>query len=97
MEHGVTAPEAKEQRYYVALGRACDGIVRCKDCDRLVTGAVYTRQKGACPCGNKRFAEVTTLSPWEWFRIRVGLIRFPYRREFLSEFPWREVMLWQSR
>ena len=73
-------------RYYTDLGFACDALLRCKDCQRLVTHDVLTAH-GCCPrCGTRRVVEITTLSPWEWVKIRLGLIQFPYRREFLREF-----------
>lgn len=85
MDHGVSAGSGKEQRYYTALGRACDALLRCKDCQTLVTAkALHTL--GCCTCGCKRVTEITTLSIWEWFKIRVGLLNFPYRAEFLREF-----------
>ncbi len=74
------------ERYYVALGQACDAIVRCKDCKRLITYAEIQRVH-ACPrCGNSRVSEVTTLRWWEWLKIRLGILDFPYRRLFLAEF-----------
>jgi hypothetical protein len=72
--------------YYVALGKGCDAIVRCKDCQHLVTHALLMA-KGSCPrCGNRRVTEVRALGLWEWLRIRLGLLDFPYRKEFLKEF-----------
>lgn len=79
-------------RYYETLNRGCDSLLRCKDCHTLVPLATIHRQ-GSCVCGNRRFAEILTLSPWEWCRIRLGLIRFPGRALFLHEFPFRE-MIW---
>jgi hypothetical protein len=73
------------RRYYTDLGRACDYILRCKDCKRLVTSATLATQ-GCCPCGNRRVVEITTLSIWEYVRMRLGLLNFPHRREFLREF-----------
>lgn len=78
----------KEERYYTALGRACDALLRCKDCKRLVTHARLAAL-GSCPCGNRRVVEITTLSVWEWLRIRLGLLDFPYRQQFLAEFSKR--------
>jgi hypothetical protein len=73
-------------RYYVDLGQACDAVVRCKDCQSLVTHAIIQR-RGCCPrCGGRRMMEITTLSLWEWLRMQLGLFRFPYRRQFLAEF-----------
>lgn len=74
--------------YYESLGRACDFLLRCKDCQRLVPTARLTAH-GCCSCGNRRLAEIKTLSLWEYLRIRLGLLRFPYRREFLREFEAR--------
>jgi len=71
--------------YYVALGRGADYLLRCRDCQRLVpTAQVITR--GFCRCGSKRYLEVRTLTWWEWLKIRLGLLDFPYRAEFLKEF-----------
>ncbi|HYB96808.1 MAG TPA: hypothetical protein VEC39_17680 [Vicinamibacterales bacterium] len=83
--HGVTHPNGKEQRYYVALGRACDWILRCKDCQQLVTSADIAK-RGSCACGNRRFAEITMLSEQEHASIVSGAIDFPHREDFLREF-----------
>ena len=91
METHLKVGSGGEQRYYTALGRACDWIFRCKDCQRLVT-AETLRRLGSCPCGNKRVLEVTTLSTWEWLKIRVGILRFPHRADFLREFPFTEML-----
>lgn len=77
--------ESKNPHYYTALGRSADFLLRCKDCKRLVTIDEMSKVK-SCPCGNKRFAQISTLSTWEWFKIRVGILDFPYRREFIKEF-----------
>lgn len=83
--HGVTTPTKPEQRYYVALGRACDWLLRCKDCRSLVTsGDISTR--GGCVCGNRRFSEITLLSEQEHADIVAGVIDFPHREDFLREF-----------
>ncbi len=71
--------------YYADQGRATDYVLRCKDCQRLVTAA-RIQAHGCCRCGNSRFLEVRTLSRFEQLRIRVGLLRFPYWREFLAQF-----------
>lgn len=71
--------------YYEDLGRQSDYLLRCTECKSLVTHADVTKS-GACRCGNRRLAEIRSLSPWEWLKIRLGLINFPYRREFLREF-----------
>lgn len=86
LARGTSSPAT--ERYYTDLGRACDYIFRCKDCRHLVRHTVLAA-RGCCPCGNRRVVEVTTLSWWEWLRIRCGLLRFPYRREFLAEFGGR--------
>lgn len=70
--------------YYQALGRACDYVMRCQDCQRLQTTAAI-KKRGGCKCGNKRFTEVRTLTFWEMVRIRL-FMRFPYKKEFLAEF-----------
>lgn len=76
----------KEERYYTALGQACDALVRCKDCRRLITHA-QIQVRGCCPsCGNRKVMEITTLSIWEWLKVRTGWIDFPYRQAFLKEF-----------
>ena len=73
------------ERYYTEHGMAHDAILRCADCGTLVSHADLVR-RGTCACGTRRVKEVTTLSLWEWMKVRVGLIRFPYRREFIREF-----------
>ena len=72
-------------RYYESLGRGHDYLMRCKDCKKLVLFRDLS-SKGCCSCGNKRVSEVTTLTLWEWIRIRLGLLRFPDRDKFLKEF-----------
>jgi hypothetical protein len=84
-QHGVTTPAKPEQRYYTALNRACDWILRCKDCQKLVTSATIGKI-GSCPCGNRRFAEITMLNQEEHDLIASGVIDFPHRDEFLKEF-----------
>jgi hypothetical protein len=79
----------REQRYYTALGRATDYILRCKDCRAIVTIADI-RRYGACPgdgvkaCGNKRFAEITTITETE--KAALEALDFPCKAEFLAEF-----------
>jgi hypothetical protein len=81
-----TATATARRPYYVALGRATDSLLRCKDCRRLVPLAIISTL-GACPgCGTRTFAEIRGLSLWEYFKVRVGWIDFPYRKEFLKEF-----------
>ncbi len=71
--------------YYEELGRAHDYLLRCKDCSRLVTFKRITKLS-SCKCGNKKFIEITTLSGWELFKLKFGLIRFPDKDKFLAEF-----------
>ncbi len=72
--------------YYYAMGLEHDGILRCKDCQKLVTHNTL-KKLGACPrCGTRRVAEVRTLSGWEKFKIWAGFLRFPNSAEFLAEF-----------
>ncbi len=71
----------------MALDRACDALVRCNDCRALVTCAQITANRGTTPCcGTRKVREVRAMSFWEWFRVRTGILDFPYRREFLKEF-----------
>ena len=76
----------KRPRYYEDLGQAHDDLMRCKDCQALVTYAVITKL-GMCTCGNKRFSEITMLSQEEMDDIKSGKIDFPHRDKFLAEFP----------
>lgn len=72
--------------YYEALGAGHDDLVRCTGCKSLVTTAVLFKN-GCCPkCANRKVQEVRSLNLWEMFKIRVGLIDFPHRKEFLREF-----------
>jgi hypothetical protein len=79
----------REQRYYTALGRATDYVLRCKDCKAIVL-VEDIRKYGACPgngvtaCGNKRFSEITALSEVE--KASIEALDFPHKAEFLSEF-----------
>lgn len=82
---GVTGPAGKEERYYVGLGRACDWLLRCKDCRSLVT-STDIKKRGSCACGNRRFSEITMLSEHEHAEIVAGRIDFPHREDFLREF-----------
>lgn len=80
-------PEATP--YYVDLNKGCDDLMRCKDCKRLITAQVLA-SLGSCKCGCRKVTEIRTLSLWEWIKVRLGLITFPHREEFLKEFaPWR--------
>jgi hypothetical protein len=75
-----------EQRYYHALGRGCDELLRCNECRTLVLGADL-KHHGCCNhCGSRRVVEVTTLSEDEMASIQSGLLDFPYREQFLAEF-----------
>lgn len=75
-----------EQRYYVDLGRAHDYLLRCTDCKRLLLFSKLQSLGSCSSCGNKRVTEITTLTFWEWVRIRLGLLRFPDSDKFLKEF-----------
>lgn len=75
----------KETRYYTDEGRGCDHILRCKDCQRIVT-TVDIHRLGSCTCGNRRFSEITLLSEQEMADIRSGVLDFPSRDKFLAEF-----------
>ena len=81
MESGI----GKEQRYYTEMGRGHDDLLRCKDCQALVTFTVLTKS-GCCSCGNKRFSEITLLTQEEMDQIRDGTISFPDSDRFLAEF-----------
>ena len=72
-------------RYYEAMGRAHDYLMRCKDCKKLTTFQVLSKN-GCCACCNRKFSEITTLSLWEWLKIRLGIIQFTDRDKFLKEF-----------
>ncbi len=78
------------ERYYVDEGRAHDYLLRCKDCQGLVT-FVAIQKLGCCDqCGNKRFTEITLLTEEEMARIR-GAIDFVDREAFLAEFAPVEI------
>ena len=79
--------QQRETRYYHDLNQGHDDLLRCKDCHRLVLYADI-KVHGMCRCGNKRFTEITALTMWEWFKIRVGWLRFPHREKFLKEFTY---------
>lgn len=77
----------RQPHYYEALGKAHDDVLRCHDCKRLVVHRALATL-GACPhCGNRRVTQVVALGAWEWIRIRLGLLNFDHRQEFLAEFP----------
>lgn len=72
--------------YYEKYGQAHDDILRCEGCRRLVTYVDITKH-GSCPrCGHRRMCEIQSLTLPEWLRIRLGLLSFPHREEFLKEF-----------
>ena len=75
----------QREPYYVDEGRSHDFLLRCKDCQALVTFEVITKL-GCCPCGNKRFNEIKTLSEQEEADIRNGIIVFQDSDKFLAEF-----------
>lgn len=72
--------------YYETYGQECDWIVRCDDCKALVTTAQIHTIGGCWKCGGNVLREVRTLGTWEYFKIWIGMIDFPYRREFLAAF-----------
>lgn len=85
MDTGVEQGRGRESRYYIAQGRGCDHLLRCKDCQKLVK-AVDLCKLGCCPCGCKRVVEITTLSEDEHKLISDGILDFPHRDLFLAEF-----------
>lgn len=83
---GLVESTARVEPYYVALGRAHDYLLRCKDCQALVTFDAI-KKLGCCDkCGNKRFTEINLLSEKEQAAIQSGEIDFPDREQFLAEF-----------
>ena len=74
------------ERYYVDEGRGHDYLLRCKDCQKLVTFEKITKLGGCDKCGNKRFTEITLLSEQERADITTGVITFPDSELFLAEF-----------
>ena len=74
------------ERYYVDEGRGHDYLLRCKDCQALVTFTAIQKTGGCDKCGNKRFAEITGLTDEEMSSIRSGVIDFPDRELFMAEF-----------
>ena len=76
----------RKERYYVAEGRGHDDLLRCKDCQALVTFAVISKLGSCDKCGNKRFTEITLLNEQEQAAIQNGEIDFPDRDKFLAEF-----------
>lgn len=85
---GTVTPTAVRP-YYEDLGVGHDYLLRCQDCGKLVAHVdlVDPKRKGLTPCcGTRRVREIRSLKWWEWLMIRVGIIDFPYRKEFLAEF-----------
>lgn len=81
-----TTPTAARP-YYEALNMGCDAVVRCHDCSRLATCVAIQANKGLTPCcGTRKVREVRSLRFFEWLKIRLGILDFPYRAEFLREF-----------
>ncbi len=77
---------AHTPNYYEDMGRAHDYLMRCKDCQHLVT-FVTIQKMGMCDyCGNKRFTEITLLRQEEWDALNNGDIDFPDKELFLKEF-----------
>lgn len=72
--------------YYEKLGLHHDAILRCKDCKKLVLHADIKLRAGCSHCGCRRLVEVTTLGVFEWLKMKLGVLDFPYRAEFLAEF-----------
>jgi DNA-directed RNA polymerase subunit RPC12/RpoP len=74
------------REYYEDLGRAHDDLLRCKDCQKLVTFETI-KKLGMCDgCGNKRFVEIKLLKAEEMEKIRSGEIDFDHREEFIKAF-----------
>ncbi len=77
--------------YYEDLGRAHDDLLRCKDCQKLVTFAVITKLGMCDGCGNRKFVEIKILSEQEMADIQSGKISFADRDRFIAEFHGVEV------
>ena len=76
-------------RYYEDLGMAHDYVVRCKDCQKILLFEVIS-SIGCCDnCGNKRYAEITTLTDAEQELMKT--LDFPHKEKFLAEFKTVEV------
>ena len=82
---GLRKPAAARP-YYEDLNRATDFLVRCQGCNALVQVSALHRTGLTPCCGTKRVREIRQLTIWEWLKIRLGVIRFPYRQAFLREF-----------
>ena len=78
--------ESYVPRYYEALGRAHDYLLRCRDCQKLVTFATLTKLGCCDKCGTRKLSEITILSEQEMADIRSGVIEFPDSDLFLKEF-----------
>jgi hypothetical protein len=76
----------RKPRYYEALGKAHDDLLRCKDCQALVTFETITKMGCCDKCGNKRMIEITILSEKEMDDIKSGVINFADKDKFLAEF-----------
>jgi hypothetical protein len=80
---------ARHHPYYEKYDRGSDWILRCKDCGRLITHDQLfgDGRDGITPCcGTRSVREVRAMSLWEWLKLRLGIIDFPHRAEFLTEF-----------
>lgn len=87
----MNANEGRIRNYYEDLGRSHDYLMRCKDCQALVTFQTITKIGCCDKCGNKRFTEITLLQDQEMKEIESGVIDFPDRDKFLAEFHGVEV------
>jgi hypothetical protein len=83
--------ETLKPTYYEDLGRGHDCILRCKDCQHLVTYPTITKLGMCHNCGNKRFSQVIILKQEEMDAIRNGQIQFEDSDKFLAEFTGIEV------
>lgn len=80
---------ARHHPYYEKYDKGHDDLLRCKDCSRLVTYASMfdNGRTGLTPCcGSRSTREVRALTVWEWLKVRLAIIDFPHRDEFLKEF-----------
>ena len=84
----------RARSYYEATDKGHDDLLRCHDCGRLVTYASLFSKGNTgftrC-CGIRKVKEVRALTFWEWLKVRLGLIDFDHRREFLAEFSHRRA------
>jgi hypothetical protein len=88
---GLDNGSGRETRYYNAIGRGHDMLLRCKDCQALVPFTMI-QKLGCCgTCGNRRFTEITTLSEAEMADIVSGHIEFQDRDAFIKEFSGVEL------